>query len=425
MQVSATQLTPVLLELSVEVDAERVRVELERAYQELSRGARVRGYRPGKAPRRVLRHMYGARVAADVAQRLVDATYDKAVSEQKVQAVSKPAIESKSVAENEPFAYRARLEVLPRITAVSYTGFKVQRAAVKVDDSMIDGEIQSAQRANSTLEPAPEGHAAESGDTVIVDVRVSVEGEEVADARAEELELELGSGSVLPALESELLGKTAPCECSVEVQMPGNASLPKLRGKQATFELAVKDIKLRVLPQIDDEFAKDLGDFEDLAALRLSLTKDLEAQQSEAADNALAQALVVELVKANPIEAPPTLVQQQARVTEQEIVAQARAQGRSGQLGPEDRQRVSADAEIKVKAGLLMAEVAKDRGLKIGEAEIEEGLASLAEQTGKNIQKLRAEHRDPQKREMLVGMILENKVLDILEQEAEIEQQAS
>lgn len=385
----------------------------------------MRGYRPGKAPRQVLRHMYGARVAADVAQRLVDATYDEAVSEQKVQAVSKPAIESKSVTANQPFAYRARLEVLPRIASVNYQGFKVQRPSVTVDEAMVDAEIKSAQVANSTLEPAPEGHAAESGDVVIVDVRVSVAGQEIEDAGAQELELELGGGNVLPALEAELLGKTAPCECSVEVDMPDSTPLQKIRGKRATFDLRVKDVKVRVLPEIDDEFAKDLGDFEDLVALRASVTKDLETREAEAADNAVAQALVVELVKANPIEAPPTLIQQQAKVTEQEILAQARAQGRGGQLGAEDRRRVAADAEVKVKAGLLMAEVAKARGLQIGEAEIEEGLASLAEQTGKNIQKLRVEHRDPQRREMLVGMILENKVLDILEQEAEIEQQGS
>ena len=127
MQISANQLSPVLLELNVQVDADRVRAELDKAYQQLARGATVRGFRKGKAPRKVLRHMFGARVAADVAQRLVDETYAKAVDEQKVQAVSRPAIESQAVSENEPFSYKARGEVLPKIENVVFEGFKVTR----------------------------------------------------------------------------------------------------------------------------------------------------------------------------------------------------------------------------------------------------------------------------------------------------------
>ena len=142
----------------------------------------------------------------------------------------------------------------------------------------------------------------------------------------------------------------------------------------------------------------------------------------ESADNAVAQALVAELVKANPVQVPPTLVQQQYRVTEQEVLRQVRAQGRQ-QLSPETRRSIEQDSEIKVRAGLLMAEIAKAKGIQVGPADIDEGLKGLAEQTGKNLAKLKAEYATQQKREMLVGMILENKVLDIIEAAAQIEQE--
>jgi trigger factor len=423
MQISANQLSPVLLELNVQIDADRVRAELDKAYQQLARGATVRGFRKGKAPRKVLRHMFGARVAADVAQRLVDETYAKAVDEQKVQAVSRPAIESQTVSENEPFSYKARVEILPKIESVVFEGFKVKRPSTTVTEEQVEEQLVAVQRANSTLEPAGESHVAAAGDVVTVEFTVSVDGRPIKDASAENLDLELGESAVLPEIEAALLGQRPPFQKDVEVAVPSTSPHPDLRGKKATFSIVLRDLKTRVLPAIDDEFAKDLGEFDDLAALKKSISEDLTKRLEEQADNVVAQTLVAELVKANPIEVPPTLVQQQYRVTEQELLRQARNQGRGQQLSAEARRSVEQDSEIKVRAGLLMAEIAKAKGIQVGPADIDEGLKGLAEQSGKNLAKLKAEYATQQKREMLVGMILENKVLDIIEAAAQIEQE--
>jgi trigger factor len=423
MQISALQLSPVLLELNVQVDADRVRAELDKAYQQLARGATVRGFRRGKAPRKVLQHMFGARVAADVAQRLVDETYAKAVDEQKVQAVSRPAIESQAVNENGPFSYKARVEILPKIDSVTFEGFKVKRPSVSVTEEKIEEQLKLVQRANSTLEPAADSHVATAGDVATVDFTVTVDGRQVKDASAENLDLELGQSAVLPEIEAALIGQRPPFQADVEVAVPAGSSHPDLKGKKAVFSLVLRDLKTRVLPEIDDEFAKDLGEFDDLAALKKSIGEDLGKRLEEAADNVVAQSLVTELVKANPIVVPPTLVQQQFRVTEQEVIRQSRAQGRGQQLTPETRKSIEQDSEIKVRAGLLMAEIAKSKGIQVGAADLDEGLKGLAEQTGKNLAKLKAEYSTKEKREMLVGMILENKVLDIIEGAAQIEQE--
>lgn len=420
MQISANQLSPVLLELSIEVDAERVTEELDKAYKQLSRGATVRGFRRGKAPRKVLRHVYGARIAADVAQRLVDETYSQAVDQQKVQTVSRPNIESRALSENEPFSYKARVEILPKIETVEYAGFEVKRPSTAVADEQIAEQLEQLRRANSTLEPAADDHAAEVGDVATVDFKVSVAGREVEDAQTEGLDIELGQNSVLPEIEAAVMGQKVAFEGNVEVQMPEAVGHPKLSGKKAVFSIVLKELKTRVLPELDDEFAKDLGDFDDLDGLKKSISEQLEAQAGDAADNAVAKALVAELVRRNPIQVPPTLVQQQMRITEQELIRQA---GRQRELPPEVRQRVQEDSEIKVRAGLLMAEIAKSKGIQVSAEDLEEGLKSLAEQTGKNVARLKAEYQSKQKREMLVGMILENKVLDIIEQEAKIEQE--
>jgi trigger factor len=194
-----------------------------------------------------------------------------------------------------------------------------------------------------------------------------------------------------------------------------------LAGKSAVFALSLKDLKERVLPEADDEFAKDVGDFETLEALKKDISGTLEKHSKEQSDNQVAEQLVLELVKANPVPLPPSLVERQMRVTEQEILQRARSQGQKATgVGDELRSQIQQDSEVKVRAGLLMAEIAKKEGIQIGDAELEEGLKELAEQTGKNVAKLRVEYRDQRKREMLIGMILENKVLDIIEAKAKI-----
>jgi trigger factor len=422
MQVAAEKLSPVLLELAVSVDAERVSSEINKAYVQVSKSARIRGFRPGKAPRSVLVHLYGPRVERDVMQRLVDDTYEKAIAEQKVQAVGQPAIEPDTLKDKEPFRYKARVEIVPEIPNLRYDGFEITKPSLTVSDAVLGGELETLRRANSTLEPVTDGRAAQNGDVVTMDFDVSVDGEVVEGAGGKDVEVELGSQGLIPELEAAILGKRQGDQADAQTSMPENHPDARLRGKATTFKIQVKDIKARILPVLDDEFAKDLGDFATLDDLKKAVTEDLQKRLGEQAENAVAEAIVAELVKANPIDVPRSLVQQQNALTEQELVAQARARGQRGSLNAEIKQRIAAESEVKVRAGLLMAEIAKREGLKIGDKEIEEGLAELAAQSGKNIAKLRVEYRDQKKREMLIGMILENKVLDIIESKSKVTQ---
>ena len=422
MQVNVQRLSPVLVEFDVEIDVARVTTELEKAYNQVARTARVRGFRPGKAPRKVLTHLYGARIAADVAQKLVDETFPQAVTEQKLQPVTSPAVESQGVEENKPFSYKARVEVLPEITGVTYEGLPGKRAKIDVQDEAIDKELDAVRKAHSTLEPPKSPRPAGAGDVATIDFVVSVAGEVIDDAGASDFQVEIGAGTLLPAIEEAVTGKSVGDTAVAEVPMQAQHPHQKLRGKTAKFDITLKDLKERVLPVADDEFAKDLGEFETLEALRQDIKTKLEAQAKEQSDNALAEQLVLELVKANPVPVPPSLVERQMRLTEQEILTRARSQGqRVTGLGDDLRGKLVEDSEIKVRAGLLMAEIAKKEGIQIGNEELENGLKELAEQSGKNLAKLRAEYKDQRKREMLIGMILENKVLDIIEAKAKIE----
>ncbi len=423
MQVTVQKLSPVLVEFDVVVDAEQVHAEFEKSYSSVGRSAHVRGFRPGKAPRQIIAQLFGSRIASDVAKRLVDETFPQALSERQIQPISAPAIESQPVTPDQPFGYKARFEVLPEIAQVNYDHLHAKRDLIDVTDTQIAEQIERIRREHSTFEAMGEDHAVENGDVVTIDFTVSVADRTIRDAGAQDFTVEIGSGSLLKEIESVLVGKRAGDQVTADLDMPSEHRHPKLRGKRVRFKISIRNIKVRILPAVDNEFAKDVGDFETLESLRENVREQLTKAEKERIENSVAEQLVADLVKANPIEVPSSLVDQQIKITEQEILQRARSMGNTPQgLGDQLQAQVRAESEMKVRAGLLMAAIAKSSGINIGDKEIEEGISELAEQTGKNVAKLRAEYREKQKRDMLIGMILENKVLDLIEAKAHIEE---
>lgn len=418
MQVSVEKLSPVVVEFSVEVPVERVKSEVARAYQSLQKNAHVRGYRPGKAPRDILVHLYAPRVHADVAQRLVDETLPVALSEKSVQPLSKPAIAPNELTPDASFTYRARFEVRPEVAEVKWEGLEVKKPKLDVPEAAIDARIEELRREHSTLQvPEPE-RAAKEGDVVGLSFVLELDG--VAHPSGEQsVTTELGRGETMKEIETAITGASTGDQKSVDVDFPPNHPAPDLRGKKGTFKITVKEIKERVLPEVDDEFAKDCGEYENLAGLKGKLREEIEKVAKQRQSESVAEQLVDALCKENPIPVPPSLVEQQAAMTERELTQQAR---RLGQRIDANALRAGAraDAEKKVRAGLLMAEIARIKSVKVDEADIEKGYGELAEQTGKNVAKVKAEYRDPKKREMLIAMILEDKILDLLEGAAKV-----
>ncbi|MFO0587580.1 MAG: trigger factor [Polyangiaceae bacterium] len=419
MQVTVEKLSPVLLELQIEVPADRVRSEVDKAFAALSKTAHIKGFRPGKAPRHVLAHLFGGRVNADVAQRLVDTTLNQALSDHNVQPLSQPSIAPAELVPTSAFQYKARFEVRPDIESVAWEGLEAKRPSVAASDDMIDAEIQRLRREHSTLQSPDPARPAQKGDIATVTFHLVVDGATMGPEN-QEIETEVGSGEVMKEIEDALVGMNEGDHKDVEVEFSERHQNAELRGKKGVFHLTLKADRVRVFPEVDDEFAKDC-DAENLAALRDKLKAKIEKELVQKASDSVAEQLVIELCKKNPIPVPPSLVEQQAQLTERELIQAARRQGQRVDPNAELRARVRADAEMKVRAGLLMAEIAKAKAIMLTDADIEKGYSELAEQTGKNVNKVKAEYRDPKKQEMLRGMILEDKILDVIEAAAKID----
>jgi trigger factor len=255
-----------------------------------------------------------------------------------------------------------------------------------------------------------------------IDFTLAVEGQEVKDGGGQGVQIELGSGQALPELDAGLAGKSAGDKATIELTFSENHQRPDFRGKKAVFQVTVSDVKERILPALDDELAKDAGSFTTLVELRANIHSRIEASLKEQAETALAEQLVDHLNKANPIDVPPTLVEQQCKVMENDIAAQARRMGQrfTRESAAALHGRIHADAERKVRAGLLMAAIARKQAFQVTDADIEQGYVELAEQTGKNVAKVKAEYREKDKRDVLIGMILEDKILDFLESKSKI-----
>ncbi len=408
------------MELAVEVPADAVKAEVEKAYASLQKKARVRGFRPGKAPRQVLAHLYGPQVATDVANAIVSDTLPKALSENNVQPVNQPRVETGKVENGAAFSYKARFEVTPEIPDVVFEGLELLRPSTIAGEAMVDEQIEALRKSHARLEPIEPMRPAQKGDVVTIDFTLEVDGAELKDGGGQGVQLELGSGQVLPELDAALVGKSVDDTFDVAAKFAEGHPRAELRGKASVFKVKVTDIKQRVLPSLDDEFAKDVGSFQTLVELRADVHTRLEKMLKERADTVLAEQIIERLNEKNSLDLPPSLVEQQCRMMEMEILQNAKRMG--GRPTQEDFARVHgqvhADSEKKVRAGLLMAAIAKKLQIQITEDDIRQGIEELAAESGKNVAKVRAEYNDPQRRNILIGMILEDKVLNIIEAKA-------
>src|SRR5260221_12253585 len=242
MQVNVQQLSPVLVEFQVEVPAAQVKTEVDKAYQTLQKTARVKGFRPGKAPRDILTHLFGQRVTMDVTQRLVDETLQKALTEKNMQPLSQPSIEPQKLSATTNFSYKARFEVRPEIASVKYDGFDVKRPSLVVTDEMVAEELEGLRKSHATVSAPAEPRPAKKGDILDISFAVDVAGKRVPEASGDDVQVELGSGQFLPQLDEGLVGTSSGEAKNIELTFPTNHARPDFRGKSAVFHIKVKEV---------------------------------------------------------------------------------------------------------------------------------------------------------------------------------------
>jgi trigger factor len=423
--VSTTETSSVVTTLEVEVDAKRVRKAFDRAYRDLGRRVRVKGFRPGKAPRSVLEKLYGAAVAEEMQQTLVSETLPEAVDQSGVAPVSEPAIDAGALEDGASFRYRASVEVRPEISLPDIKGLPARRPVVEVGVEDVEGELQGLRERRAPLLDEPEGTPAAPGHTLVIDYVGSIDGQPFDGGSAEGAIVELGTERFIPGFEEQLEGATAGEDREIRVSFPEDYGAAHLAGKEAVFAAHVVRVQRRDLPELDDAFAKELGEFETMADLRDRIRGDLLEARERGAKAELRRTLMDALIERTAFEIPPGMIE---RRLEQRL---AMARQQLGSAMPEDelnqrliewRESWRPSAEREVRETLLLEAVARDEGCEVEDGEVEERVEQMARDQGIDPARLRQAYGERGMLDALRGQMVEDKALEFLVSEAKVEE---
>ncbi len=427
IHIDAREESPVLRRVEVTVAPVRVRRAFERAYAALSRSARVRGFRPGKVPRSVLERLYGVSVAEQVAETLVSETLPEALEQAGIEPMAEPDVDAGHPSDASEFRYAARIEVKPAIELPSTEGLPARRPRVEVGLEEVESELESLRQRNAPLVEEPEGSRAARGHVLSIDFTGEVDGQPFEGGSGKGVEVELGAGRFLPDFEAQLEGAVAQEDREVRVQFPEGYGNEQLAGKEAVFRVHVAEVKRRAVPELDDEFAKDLGDFADLAALRERIRSDLLALRERASRSELRRSLVDALIERTTFEVPPGM--RERELGRQLHAARHRLEGQV----PEDALREQLArwqeewrprAERDVREALLLEAVARAEGISIGPEEVEARIEQMAKERGTTAARLRKSFQEGMLEEVVSVELRDEQALARLADRAKVEETA-
>ncbi len=425
LRVTTREQGPVVRQLEVEVDARHVRRAFDRAYRELAQQARVRGFRPGKAPRSILEKLYGASLAEQIEQTLVSETLPDAVEQAGLELITEPQIEAGTLSADGDFRYTARVEVKPEIALPETRGLPARRLPVQVTDEDLERELESLRQRSAPLIEEPEGTGVAEGHSVQIDFVGRIDGKAFEGGSGRGVDLEIGSGRFIPGFEDQLLGAVAGEDREVRVRFPDDYGSREVAGKDAVFAAHVVEIKRRRVPDLDDEFAKDLGEFETLDALRDRMRSDLTSAHLAEAQNALRRSLMDVLIERTAFEVPPGLVANE--LERQLAAARRRLQGSVPEPALQAqlerwKEDWRARAEREVREGLLLEAVAAAEAISVADEEVEKRVEEVARGQDTDAGSLRRAIGGDNLRRALRGQLMDERALDFLVREAKVEE---
>ena len=393
-KVTIEELGPSRKRLLIEVDAPTVQGEVDRALENVGRQAKLPGFRPGRAPRRVIERMFGDQVRREVLGKLVEESFHHAVHEHDLAVVGTPEIDADVLTPGEALRYSATVDVRPEIVVGELGEMTVVRPAVGVGDADVQRVIESLRESVAQLRPITDRQLIEAGDVVSLDLTSHMEGQE--PVRREGVLVEAGSGSFPLALERQLVGQHRGADLTLDVPYPGDYSNASLAGRTARFDVTVVDLRAKELPVLDDDFARDHGRSDTLEELRGRIRADLERQANERADGAVREAVLDQLLARHPFEAPRSLVDRRcdAMLSALDVRLPPGADEQQALAGL--REQVRPRAERDVRADLVLDAVAEREGLMPDADEVTHEIERLVAQEQQAPDRARAFYQRPE-----------------------------
>jgi trigger factor len=399
--------------LEVEVPASVVAAGLDRAFKDLQQRVRIRGFRPGKAPRTVLERLYGQQVRGEVIQELVREAYSFALSRHNVQAVAAPEIVVQPLGEEHVLRFSATVEVYPQVTVSDCEGIEVTRPLTSVDDQDVDKVLARMAEAAATIHPVTDRERVEEGDVVTADISATIDGRPVGEMSRKALRIEAGKGTFPGALEEKLVGLSTGTT-TVDVDYPSGYPNAAFAGKRVSLTVTLTAVGRKEIPLLDDEFARKHGDCQSIDALRDKIRSSLERNAERDADTAVREAVLDVLIERHPFDAPEAMIERRCEAMLESLNVRLPSgpdgQKALGTLLQELRPRAVRDGKVAI----LLDSLAGQHDLEVGDDELTERIDRIVEEAGEARGRARELYRSDEHRKALRTQMLREKALALV-----------
>ena len=396
MNVKSTEQANNTAKIVVEIEKQEFEVALTKAYNKVKKDIAVPGFRKGKAPRKVVEGMYGAQVFyEDAVNEIFPEIYTKAVVEQQIKAVGGPSVSAMDVTEEGNVVLTIETALYPEVTLGQYKGIEVPKAEVVVTDADVDAEIDRMAERNSSIQTVE--RPVQNGDTVVLDFEGFDNGIAFEGGKGENYSLKIGSGQFVPGFEEALIGLSAGDEKDIDVTFPDNYT-PELAGKPVVFKCKIHEVKETIKPELDDEFAKDVSEFDTMEALRADIREKQLKTRQDNADRQFENAAVELAAQNMTAEIPGCMIDEQVDKHLDQFAYQLQMSGMTmddyaKMMGGDMaslRSSMRPMAETTVRSNVLLAAIVDAEGIEVSEEEIEEELKKVAEQYQMELDQVKA-----------------------------------
>lgn len=413
-----------MAKLTIEVPAEEFEKAIEKAYQKNKGKMSVPGFRKGKVPRKMIEKMYGTGIFyEDAANIIIPEAYANEIENCELEIVSQPSIDVVQIESGKPFIFTAEVATKPEVELGEYKGVQVERKAVEVTDEEVDKALEEERDKQSRMVPV-EGRAVENGDMVTIDFEGFVDGVAFEGGKGTDYPLTIGSHSFIDTFEDQLVGKNVGEEVEVNVTFPEQYQAEELQGKPAMFKVAIKEIKAKELPELDDDFAQDVSDFDTLAEYKEDLKKKLVEKKEEEAKEAFEEAVVEAVVSNAKMEIPAPMVDLQVKTMADNFARRITSQGLSMEqymqftgMTPEKLEEQMRPQALKtIESRLVLEAIVKAENIQATDEELDKELEKMASMYQMEVEKLKELISDKEKNSMKLDIAVQKAVDFIVEQ---------
>lgn len=417
LKIDVEETSPVIRKLTVAVASQEVDQKINNAYQVWGKKAKVKGFRPGKAPRPILQRYFGKQIEEEVSQELLRASLDEAIKEVKLHPVMiRFPDKIPPLVAGDDYRYAVEVEVNPDFTPQDYLGVQLHDVPVVVTDEMVDKRLNEIREHHAVLTPV-EDRPIQTGDWAIFDYETSINGEPVEGGRSENYFLEVGVHKFNPQVEDYLVGKSIGSQGELPVDLPDDFYNPLLAGRSVTFNLTIKDIQQREVPDLDDAFAQKLGgQFQTVVDLRDAVREDLTKQAEEKRRSDLREQMLTAILEKNSFEVPPALIrqEQEGMLREQMNLFQRRGLNVVGLDQDKMLAALAPMAERRTRSHLILAKIADAEGVDVNDADLDAGYEKIAAAVNDTPANVRRFYQENYLVTDLIRQIREDKTIDLL-----------